>query len=133
MARSVVVSRDNAIAFMSTQRRLLEQAGTLEEALENERRLTAQQRNFVSMTSHEFRTPLTIVDGQAQRLIKMKDRFFPSYCQKSKTALDSRKRPCQRRCPHALSHGTASAAIEVDTAAGREDGRGRTDVEEREH
>jgi signal transduction histidine kinase len=29
------------------------------------------QRNFVSMASHEFRTPLTIIDGHAQRLIKV--------------------------------------------------------------
>jgi len=31
------------------------------------------QRNFVSMASHEFRTPLTIIDGHARRLIKTKD------------------------------------------------------------
>jgi two-component system OmpR family sensor kinase len=78
MARSVVVFRDNAVALMNSQRRLLEHAATLEEALENEQRLTAQQRNFVSMTSHEFRTPLTIIDGQAQRLIKMSDRIDPT-------------------------------------------------------
>src|SRR5260370_15168110 len=29
------------------------------------------------MTSHEFRTPLTIIDGHAQRLIKMSDRLDP--------------------------------------------------------
>jgi len=33
------------------------------------------QRNFVSMASHEFRTPLTIIDGHAQRMIKVKDRM----------------------------------------------------------
>ncbi len=78
MARSVVVFRDNAVALMATQRRLLEQAATLEAALDSERRLTAQQGNFVAMTSHEFRTPLTVIDGQAQRLIKMKDRLDPA-------------------------------------------------------
>jgi two-component system OmpR family sensor kinase len=77
MARSVVVFRDNAVALMKSQRRLIEQAATLEEALESEQRLTAQQRNFVYMTSHEFRTPLTIIDGHAQRLIKMSDRLDP--------------------------------------------------------
>ena len=78
MARSVVVFRDNAVALMKSQRRLIEQAATLEEALESEQRLTAQQRNFVYMTSHEFRTPLTIIDGHAQRLIKMSDRLDPA-------------------------------------------------------
>ncbi len=77
MARSVAVFRDNAIALVESQRRLIEQAASLETTLENERRATAQQRNFVTMTSHEFRTPLTVIDAQAQRLIKLKDRLAP--------------------------------------------------------
>jgi signal transduction histidine kinase len=75
MARAVTVFRDNAVTLANSQRRLIEQAASLEEGLENERRLTAQQRDFVSMTSHEFRTPLTIIDAHAQRLIKMSDRL----------------------------------------------------------
>jgi two-component system, OmpR family, sensor kinase len=78
MARAVAVFRDNAVALATSQRRLLEQAAVLEEGLENERRLTEQQRDFVSMTSHEFRTPLTVIDGHAQRLIKMRDRLDPA-------------------------------------------------------
>jgi len=35
--------------------------------------MTELQRNFISMVSHEFRTPLTIIDGQAQRLIKLRE------------------------------------------------------------
>jgi signal transduction histidine kinase len=75
MARAVAVFRDNALALAGSQRRLIDQAAALEEGLENEKRLTAQQRDFVSMTSHEFRTPLTIIDGHAQRLIKMSGRL----------------------------------------------------------
>ena len=78
MARAVAVFRENALALATSQRRLIEQAAALEEGLENERRLTAQQRDFVSMTSHEFRTPLTIIDGHAQRLIKTMDRADPA-------------------------------------------------------
>ena len=78
MARAVAVFRDNAVALAASRCRLLEQAAALEQGLENERRLTAQQRDFVSMTSHEFRTPLTIIDGHAQRLIKMKERTDPT-------------------------------------------------------
>ena len=44
-----------------------------EEQLEVEQRMTSLQRNFISMVSHEFRTPLTIIDGHAQRLIKLKE------------------------------------------------------------
>ena len=78
MARSVAVFRDNAIALVQSQHRLIEQTAALEETLEKERRVTAQQRNFVAMTSHEFRTPLTVIDAQAQRLIKLKDRLAPN-------------------------------------------------------
>ncbi len=35
-------------------------------ALEMERMIVEQQKIFVSMVSHEFRTPLTIIDGNAQ-------------------------------------------------------------------
>jgi two-component system OmpR family sensor kinase len=75
MARAVAIFRDNAVTLANSQRRLIEQAAALEEGLENERRLTAQQRDFVSMTSHEFRTPLTIIDAHAQRLIKKSERL----------------------------------------------------------
>jgi signal transduction histidine kinase len=77
MARAVAIFRDNAIALVESQHRLTEQATALETTLENERRVLAQQRNFVTMTSHEFRTPLTVIDAQAQRLIKLKDRLAP--------------------------------------------------------
>jgi two-component system OmpR family sensor kinase len=77
MARAVSIFRENAVALATSQRRLLEQAAALEQGLENERHLAAQQRDFVSMTSHEFRTPLTIIDGHAQRLIKTRDRLDP--------------------------------------------------------
>jgi signal transduction histidine kinase len=75
MARAAVVFRNNAIELMVTQRALARQALMLEEKLAAERHLTQLQRNFVSMASHEFRTPLTIIDGHAQRLNKLSDRI----------------------------------------------------------
>jgi len=75
MTRAAVVFRNNAIELMRSQRVLAQQASMLEEKLAQEQRLALLQRNFVSMASHEFRTPLTIIDGQAQRLIKLKDRM----------------------------------------------------------
>jgi two-component system, OmpR family, sensor kinase len=71
MARAAVVFRNNAIELMVSQSGLAQQASMLEEKLMAERHLTQMQRNFVSMASHEFRTPLTIIDGHAQRLIKV--------------------------------------------------------------
>jgi len=77
MARAAVVFRNNAIELMRSQRVLAQQAAMLEEQLAQEQRLALLQRNFVSMASHEFRTPLTVIDGHARRLIKMKDRMPP--------------------------------------------------------
>jgi two-component system, OmpR family, sensor kinase len=73
MAQATVVFRNNAIALMESQRMLARQAAMLAEQLAHEQRLALQQRNFVSMASHEFRTPMTVIDGHAQRLIKLKD------------------------------------------------------------
>ena len=77
MAQATVVFRNNAIELMRSQRMLARQAAMLEEQLAQEQRLTLLQRNFVSMASHEFRTPLTIIDGHARRLIKMRDSVAP--------------------------------------------------------
>jgi signal transduction histidine kinase len=78
MARAAVVFQRNAIELMVSQRGLAQQASMLEEKLAAEQQLTAMQRNFVSMASHEFRTPLTIIDGNARRLIKLKERMPPA-------------------------------------------------------
>jgi signal transduction histidine kinase len=72
MARAAVIFRSNAIDLMRSRAILANQATTLEERLVQEQKLVANQRNFVSMASHEFRTPLTIIDAHARRLSKMK-------------------------------------------------------------
>lgn len=77
MAQAAVVFRNNAIELMRSQRVLARQAAMLEEQLAQEQRLALLQRNFVSMASHEFRTPLTVIDGHARRLIKTKDAVAP--------------------------------------------------------
>jgi two-component system, OmpR family, sensor kinase len=46
--------------------------------LAHEQRLALSQRNFVSMASHEFRTPMTVIDGHARRLDKTKDTVAPA-------------------------------------------------------
>lgn len=47
------------------------------QALEKEKEYSALQRQFVSLVSHEFRTPLAIIDGSAQRVIRLKDEITP--------------------------------------------------------
>jgi two-component system, OmpR family, sensor kinase len=78
MAQATVVFRNNAIELMRSQQMLARQAAQLEEQLAQEQRLGLAQRNFVSMASHEFRTPMTIIDGHARRMIKMKDIMTPA-------------------------------------------------------
>src|ERR1700733_12286022 len=78
MAQATVVFRNNAIALRESQRTLARQAALLAEQLAQEQRLALLQRNFVSMASHEFRTPMTIIDGHARRLIKLKDSIGPA-------------------------------------------------------
>jgi signal transduction histidine kinase len=77
MAQATVVFRNNAIELMRSQDMLARQAALLEEQLAHEQRLVLLQRNFVSMASHEFRTPLTVIDGHARRLDKIKDAVKP--------------------------------------------------------
>ena len=74
MARAVVVFRNNALDLVGNRQVLATQAAMLEEKLAEEQRLTLLQRNFVSMASHEFRTPLAIIDGHIQRLISQQYR-----------------------------------------------------------
>jgi len=54
----------------------------VEEALNRERELSGLQRQFVAMVSHEFRTPLAIIDGNAQRLLRRLDRVTPERLKK---------------------------------------------------
>lgn len=61
--------RDRLQDLVADRTRELEaQAVKLLGALEKEREFNALQSEFVSMVSHEFRTPLAIIDGAAQRI-----------------------------------------------------------------
>ena len=73
MARALEVFRVNAQA--------------LQQSLEKERELNGLQRQFVSMVSHEFRTPLAIIDGNAQRLQRRPGKASPERISKMVTTI----------------------------------------------
>lgn len=51
----------------------------LDRLLQHERGINALQRRFVGMISHEFRTPLAVIDGAAQRLTRTKTAVTPQF------------------------------------------------------
>lgn len=55
------------------------QAQELERMLDQERGINELQRQFVTMASHEFRTPLAIIDAAAQRLDRKKKDMTPEF------------------------------------------------------
>ncbi|MEZ5936138.1 MAG: ATP-binding protein [Alphaproteobacteria bacterium] len=67
---AINVMRDN---LQSSYDEVAKYRDGLEIALQKERELTGLQRQFVSMVSHEFRTPLAVIDGSAQRLLRRKE------------------------------------------------------------
>ncbi len=77
MARSVAILQRNTVELLETRQNLAMQTDILTATLEKERELTAAQRNFLTTMSHEFRTPLTYIDGHAQRLIATREHATP--------------------------------------------------------
>lgn len=63
-----------ALAFNRAADRQAELTASVEKALAQEKLVNENQRQFVSLVSHEFRTPLAIIDGQAQRIVRKIDR-----------------------------------------------------------
>lgn len=85
--RGTVVSTTNITDLKRQQALLAEQSAELEAALQTERGIVEQQKTFVSMVSHEFRTPLTIIDGNAQIIQNRADRLEPAALERRATTI----------------------------------------------
>lgn len=76
-----VLSRSHDQLQESVQRATAElraKTEKLAQALAKEKELNELQRQFVSMASHEFRTPLAIIDSTAQRLKSRAEKLTPA-------------------------------------------------------
>ncbi len=78
MARSLAVFRSNTIELLQSRTLLAHQAEALSRSLAEATTVAKDQRNFITTISHEFRTPLNAIDGNAQRLIARKEKAEPS-------------------------------------------------------
>lgn len=71
MNEELTFHRDNLASEVKRRTAELEEhALKLQQALAQEKELNALQNQFVSMVSHEFRTPLTVIDATARRVEK---------------------------------------------------------------
>ena len=67
-ARISYDKQDAIVLLLANIDALYRAAADLEAALSSERNITAMQRRFLAIASHEFRTPLAVIDSAAQRL-----------------------------------------------------------------
>lgn len=66
--RVIAMATQWAVAFLVRYRVAMETA--LNRSLDEQREEVERQRRFIAMLSHEVRTPLTVMDGQAYRIAK---------------------------------------------------------------
>ena len=83
MAQALLVFKRNAKLVIARTKQIEQKNEQIQEALQKERELNGIQRQFVAMVSHEFRTPLGIIDGHAQRLLKRLETIEPDRMRKS--------------------------------------------------
>jgi PAS domain S-box-containing protein len=78
VARDITARKKNE-ALKRRAFELEERSRNLTDALEREQKASALQRQFVAMASHEFRTPLAIIDAAAQRLVRRRGQVEPDF------------------------------------------------------
>lgn len=72
-----IILHTDITQYKAQEARLQAQARELENALGKEKEINTLHKQFVSMASHEFRTPLAIIDGSAQLLGREIEKLSP--------------------------------------------------------
>lgn len=75
--QGTIITTTDLTLYKKQQQELETAKHELEDALKKEQEASALQKQFVNMVSHEFRTPLTIIDGHAQILHRKADEISP--------------------------------------------------------
>ena len=70
LRRAEIAQKKLEAALVDRNKELEIQKARLETALLKEKELTRLQSQFISMVNHEFRTPLSVIDGNAQRVLR---------------------------------------------------------------
>ena len=68
--QGTIVTTTDITRYITQQQELEEKSEILSESLDKEKEASAIQKQFINMVSHEFRTPLSIIDGNAQILFR---------------------------------------------------------------
>lgn len=72
-----IIAQTDITSYKDQEAALTKQSMELENALEAEKEHTRKQLEFVRLMSHEFRTPLTVIDSTAQRIRRRIDTLSP--------------------------------------------------------
>lgn len=75
--QGIIITTTDLTLYMKQKREIEKTSSELKAALKNEKEASALQKQFIDMVSHEFRTPLTIIDGHAQILSRKADEISP--------------------------------------------------------
>lgn len=61
--------------ILRQQSELMDESRHANDELAAEREVSARQREFVSLVSHEFRTPMTVIRGRAEQLVRKSEKL----------------------------------------------------------
>lgn len=75
--RGVIVTTTDISDYIGQQNQLKQNSKALESALQKEKKSSSIQKQFIDMVSHEFKTPMTIIDGNAQIISRRLEELEP--------------------------------------------------------